>query len=87
MRCVYAQHVWATPMITAEEIKLLQRQEPFRPFTLDLSEGRSFQVLHPEMFLVTRGSVHLGLPGNSEIADKTERIALLHISGLELAEV
>jgi hypothetical protein len=73
-------------MITAQELKVLQIRQPFRPFTLHLSDGRTIELLHPERFLVTRGSVHVGLPTNREIAEKTERFALLHITSIELAE-
>jgi hypothetical protein len=35
---------------------------------------------------VTRGSVHIGLPADAPIPDKTERCAILHIASINVVE-
>jgi hypothetical protein len=70
-------------MINAEEIRRLQKQTPFRPFKLHLSDGRSFAVTHPEQFIVVRHKVVLGLPESAEIPERTENLSMLHITSVE----
>jgi hypothetical protein len=35
-------------MATHQQVRFLQTQQPFRPFTVNLVGGRSFTVRHPE---------------------------------------
>ena len=70
-------------MITAEEIRQLQKRAPFRPFTLHFSDGRSFVLSHPEQFMVFRNEVVLGLPETAEIPERSENLSILHITSVE----
>ena len=70
-------------MITAEEIRQLQKREPFRAFTLHLSDGRSFVLAHPEQFMVFRNKIVLGLPETAEIPERSENLSMLHITSVE----
>jgi hypothetical protein len=70
-------------MINAEEIRTLQKQTPFRPFKLHLSDGRSFAVMHPEQFMVLRHRVVLGLPETADIPERSENLSMLHITSVE----
>ena len=38
--------------MTAQQLRDLQQAKPFRPFTMHMADGRSFQVSHPEFLLV-----------------------------------
>jgi len=38
-----------------ESISDLVRQQPFRPFTIHLSDGSSYPVPHPDAILLARG--------------------------------
>jgi hypothetical protein len=66
--------------------------KPFRPFRLFVSDGRNFEIRHPEMVMVTRHSAMVGLPenGGGELPGlaypKMHRAAivdLLHITDIE----
>jgi hypothetical protein len=72
-------------MINAEEIRNLQKQAPFRPFSLHMSDGRTFTIRHPEQIFVLRNKVVIGLPETAEIPDKTENLSILHITSVEEA--
>jgi len=37
-----------------EEIRKSHRSQPFRPFVLQLANGREFKVDHPEVMLISR---------------------------------
>ena len=59
---------------------------PFQPFRITLADGRTYDVLHPELALVGRSFVAVGLarPGDPEaVADRLVTISLLHIMQIE----
>jgi len=66
--------------MTANEIRELQRVQPFRPFRLHLADGRTLDVEHPE-FLASRGGrtivVYTG-------EDKFEIVDVLLVVSLEV---
>jgi hypothetical protein len=39
--------------MTSEQLKATLRQQPFRPFTIRMVDGRSFHVPHPEWAIVS----------------------------------
>ena len=38
--------------MTIDKLRMVAKAEPFRPFTISLTDGRRFQVRHPEMIAV-----------------------------------
>ena len=38
----------------AKEILALQRKQPFTGIRIHISDGQAYEVLHPEMMMVTR---------------------------------
>jgi len=66
-------------------LKYLQRT-PFQPFRLCLSDGRSFEIRHPEMAMVGRSAVIIGVPDPEEeepIYERSFDCAIMHIASLE----
>ena len=58
------------------------RQRPFEPFRIQVSDGTTYDVRHPELVMVGLGSVVIGLPPagqDAPIYQRTERVALSHI--------
>ena len=39
--------------MTSTELKSTIRQQPFRPFTIRMVDGRSFRVTHPDFVMVS----------------------------------
>ena len=39
--------------MTSEQLKATIRQQPFRPFTIRMVDGRSFAVTHPDFVIVS----------------------------------
>jgi len=39
--------------MTSQQLKATLRQTPFRPFTIRMVDGRSFQVPHPEWVILS----------------------------------
>ena len=40
--------------MTIDQLRKAARAEPFRPFTISLTDGRRFLVRHPELILIPR---------------------------------
>lgn len=72
-----------------EDIREFLRRQPFRPFRLTLTDGRTYDVMHPELAMVGRSSMEVGLarPGDLEkIAERIMSLSLLYIMQIEPLE-
>ena len=68
-----------------EELRNHLRQRPFLPLRIHLSDGRVFEVRHPDLVWVGRHVAVVGIlePGPEPYLEKHETIALVHIVSLE----
>jgi hypothetical protein len=48
--------------MTAEELIKLLQERPFKPLRLHLADGRTREIRHPEMALVSESLVAIGVP-------------------------
>jgi hypothetical protein len=57
------------------------RTRPFRPFRIHMTDGRTYDVVHPEAVFVLKSRAIVGLRPDPEtgVPDRSEDIALLHI--------
>jgi hypothetical protein len=79
-------------LVRREELIEAIHTAPFRPFRLCISDGRTFDIRHPEMLMVGRHSASVGVPGARgpeetilaypEI-DRFALVDLLHVTGIE----
>jgi hypothetical protein len=58
--------------------------QPFQPFRIHMNGGRSFEVRHPEMVLLSRSTVHVGLPPDDEVAEHIEMLHARNITSVEI---
>ena len=71
-------------MITAMQLRERMNENPFRPFRITLSDGRSFNVPNHDVALVKRNSIEIGIELDSRsFAQKYVECAILHITSLE----
>lgn len=68
-----------------EEFRELLSARPFVPLRIHMSDGKTFDILHPEFVLVLRGRVDIGIPADTGlgIMDRVEHCSLLHIVRVE----
>jgi len=72
-----------------QDILDLLRAKPFRAFRIHMSDGQQFEVRHPELAMVGRNVVIVGIParkGPEGMIDRTVNCALLHITTTELVD-
>lgn len=70
----------------AEDILTFLRAKPFEPFRIHLSDGSTFEIRHPELAIVERSKVIVGIPGPRGPDGPAERsvfCALVHITRAE----
>ena len=76
------------PMITVTELRDRMQENPFRPFRIHASDGKSYDIANHDMMFIKRNGVEiaLDLDANS-VAERFAKCALLHITRIEdLAE-
>lgn len=69
-----------------QEMHEILHRTPFDPFVIQLSNGQSYTVRHPEFAALTRTSVFVGLPpGRKDVPDRMVQCDLLHVVSIEPA--
>ena len=70
--------------MTVQAFRELLSQHPFRPFRLVMSSGQSYEVRHPEMAMLTRTDLLVGVGESEEGVPAEFRIcSLLHVATVE----
>ena len=73
-----------------EELISSVGRRPFVPFRLTLTEGRTYDVLHPEFCMVGKRSAVIGLAGGVQaeelLFERSVTLDLLHIVKMESIE-
>lgn len=72
-------------MMTATEIRARVRAQPFVPFRIVTSSGRTYDVAHPDLILVGVRELMIGRPARRDpiLFEGVDRVAVLHVSALE----
>ncbi len=69
-----------------DDVLEMLRARPFRPFRISLSDGQQYEVRHPEIAIVSRSTVLVGIPGPRAPDGPVQKVvtcALVHITRLE----
>lgn len=72
-------------MRTNDPLDFVKRQ-PFEPFRVTLTDGRTFDVHHPELTMVGKSAVAIGIPASDEqgpVYDRLVTVSLLHVMQIE----
>jgi hypothetical protein len=71
-------------MISALELKERMNAQPFKPFRICISDGKTYYITHHDIMLVKRNAVLIGIELDSNsIAERFVECALLHITRIE----
>lgn len=69
--------------MSSGQLRELLRQQPFRPFRLVLSNGRTYDIAGSEWMVVMGGTTVVGIPGAAGDGDVVSLIDNDHISNIE----
>ena len=67
----------------ADELNQNVRKRPFEAFRIHVSDGRVYEVTHPEQIMVGRRSSHLGLGDGEGPFQKIAVVSNIHITRIE----
>jgi hypothetical protein len=71
-------------MFTAVHFKERLNQNPFKPFRIYTSDGKSYDITNHDMAMVKRHALEIGLdPDKDSIAGRFVECAILHITRVE----
>ena len=77
--------------VTAEELREIQHASPFRPYTIRMADGRSFQVPHPDfVWIAPRGRtlvVAQPRPGEDLADDPMSILDMMLVTEIQLDPV
>ncbi|HBI43114.1 MAG TPA: hypothetical protein DDY78_09705 [Planctomycetales bacterium] len=70
--------------MTFQTFRDLLRQRPFQPFRIVMSSGKSYEVRHPQMAMLTQTYIFVGVGEIDEGVPSESRIcSLLHVTSVE----
>jgi hypothetical protein len=70
--------------MTVRTFRELLSQRPFKPFRLVMSGGQAYDVRHPEMALLTRTSLLVGVDeADDGVSAEFKICSLLHVATVE----
>lgn len=70
--------------MTVQTFRELLTRRPFQPFQLVMSSGQTYEVRHPEVALLTRTSILVGVDESDDgIPAEFKICSLLHVTAVE----
>jgi hypothetical protein len=70
--------------MTLQTFREMLGRRPFQPVKVILSSGQSYEIRHPEMALLTRTSLLVGVdPAEDGIPAEFKILSLLHVTAIE----
>ena len=70
--------------MTLQTFRDLLAARPFKPFRLVMSSGQSYEVRHPEMAMLTRTSILVGVDvADDGVPAEFKICSLLHVTAIE----
>jgi hypothetical protein len=70
--------------MTVQTFRDLLKEQPFKPFRLIMSSGVAYEVRHPEMALLTRTDILVGIDEMEDgVPDRFKICSLLHVTAVE----
>ena len=68
--------------MTLQTVRDLLARRPFQPFRLVMSSGQTYEVRHPEMAMLTRTSILVGIDVEDGVPAEFKIGSLLHVTAI-----
>ncbi len=69
--------------MTTDAYRNLLRRQPFQPFRLVMSSGKSYEVRHPEMAMVLKNDILIGVNIQDGEPSEFDICPLFHVASVE----
>ena len=72
-------------MFSADDVQTRLHQQPFGPLRIVTSTGQTYDIRHPELVIVGRRFLVIGLPSaeSPSQAEQVTRVSLRHVTKLQ----
>ncbi len=72
-------------MIRIDDVRERLEKRPFEPFRICLTDGRTYDVRHPDLCMLGRSSIYVGVPDPKirRVVVRVDQCALVHIVRFE----
>lgn len=65
------------------DIIAFTRRTPFLPFRIHTTDGRKYEIRHPDQVIPLRSRIEVGVGGDGSIADRVEHLWFYQVVRLE----
>lgn len=73
--------------MTVQTFRNLLAERPFKPFRLEMSSGQAYEVRHPEMALLTKSDILVGVDIQEDSVPAEFKVcSMLHVTAVEPME-
>ena len=62
-----------------QDLHEFTRRRPFASYRIYATDGRTYDVRHPDQVIVLQSRVVIGVGGNDGVAEHVEHLALIHV--------
>ena len=69
-----------------EDLYEFTRKRPFAPYRIHVTDGRTYEIRHPDQVVVLRSRLIIGVGTENDVPDHSEHVALLHVVRIEELE-
>ena len=67
-----------------QELYAVLRRQPFEPFCLHVSDGKHYEIRHPEQMILSRRAAHVGIgPDGEGPFQRIAIVSLVHVTRVE----
>ena len=66
-------------VMRAEDFHEFTRRRPFKPFRLHASNGRIYDIRHPDQIMPLYSKVIVGVGGEGNVPDHAEHLSMNHV--------
>ena len=66
-----------------EDLHEFTRKRPFAPYRVCVTDGRTYDIRHPDQVIVLRSRIVIGVGSENGVPDHIEHIALIHVVRIE----
>ena len=73
---------WTLGM-TLQAFRDLLKAQPFKPFRVVMSSGESYDVLHPQLAMLTRTTIVVGIEVRNGVPAEFKNCSFLHVTAVE----
>ncbi len=70
----------------AEDLLEFTRRRPFMPYRIHVTGGQNYEIRHPDLVIVLRSRIEVGVGGDGGVPDHVDHVALLHVVRIEELE-